>query len=111
MYALSNKEIESLLLAECREVFLPDGTTIEVTATRQHWLAVEECEVYGWPIDEIARLAVIDNRETGREFGECFRGILSYIQSYARNFIGPELIAKEINIPMLNDDIRSYGGS
>jgi hypothetical protein len=88
MDPLTDKEIELLLTEEARQVRLPNGTVMEVAATRQHWLVLSECLGYGWSVEEVSRLALLEGEETGRGFEECFRYVLAYIQADGRHTLG-----------------------
>lgn len=105
MYNFSEQEIEELVSEESRSVPLSGGSYREVTATRQHWLVLEECREYGWTTEQIADLTLQESKETGRDFGECFLYLLAYIQADGRHTVGlPEGVSE--NLPLLPNDYQ-----
>jgi len=88
MNDLTEYDTEDLAVEERRDVRFPGGAVVEVATTRHHWLVVEECNGYGWSLEEIAELALSESKETGRNFSQCFGYVLAYIQADARHVLG-----------------------
>ena len=88
MYDLTEHDLEDLTAEERRNVRFPEGAVVEIATTRHHWLVVEECNGYGWSLEEIAELALSESKETGRNLLECFGYVLAYIQADARHVLG-----------------------
>ncbi|WP_146445429.1 hypothetical protein [Botrimarina colliarenosi] len=101
MDTLNEQEIETLLLREARQVPLPTGGFNEVTATRHHWLAVEELvRDYGWSLESLGRLVFEDQRATGADFHACFCRVVAYVLADARHVLG-ETVERPSRLPLL----------
>ena len=85
MSFITEKEIESLLEEETRNITMPNGDIQPFTAFKLFWITLNYLTKYrGYTEERLVELAVINAKETGRTFDQSFTNSIAYMHKHLK---------------------------